>query len=96
MNVEEFKEFMTLSPPKHTFVQVNVYPSQELAKEMFNCVVSDYKNQGIVFQVHSMQLKISHPSYGDIYFMSVSNMEKFKGFNASAVYVHPTIKEVII
>ena len=97
MNIEQFKNFMTLEKPKDRQIELRVFPNMEIAKMAFNDSIAKLKNEGVSFQFNISNLTVTNSPYGELVFMSVNNVARqTKGRQFTSVYVHPTINEVHI
>jgi hypothetical protein len=95
MKVEEFIEFATIEKPNDGNYKLMVYPNLSIANFEFENKIKELNTQGKKFTVTYVgyQIKIDNQT---LVFASAENPGSLKKRSYNEVYVHPTIKEVII
>ena len=95
MDLDQFKTFVTLSPPKHIHRKLMLYPNKALANSALNDTIVDLNKKHFYVNINMSDMKITYPQH-EIWFLSIDKILLLKGIDFTDVYVHPTIKEVCI
>ena len=95
MTIQEFITFATIEKPKDGNIKLMLYPNLNIAKYEFESKIRELSELNKKFTVTYVGFQIKTGEHTLVY-ASVENPGSLKGRNYSEVYVHPTIKEVII
>jgi hypothetical protein len=95
MKVNEFIEFATIDKPKDGNYKLMVFPNLSIATFEFENKIKELTSLGKKFTITYIGYQIKTENEVLI-FASAENPGSLKQRSYTEVYVHPTIKEVII
>ena len=96
MKIEEAITFLTIEPPKNEQKHLMIYPNLGIATYQFDEKIRELTEKGVKFVVNYSNFTLKGQSIGTIIFASAEHPGRLKNETFTSVYVHPTIKEIMI
>lgn len=96
MSIDEFVEELKDKTNSTKNKRLNLYPNKNLTTHEFDEMVEALKKSDTQFEFNRNKKVIIFRNFGEIYFGSADNLDDIKSLKFDEIFVHPSIKEIVL